>query len=417
MTSIDIQNLSKRYFIKHVDLVHGSLKEQITNFVKYGYEWLTLKKDRKKNLSTEQTEEFWALRNLNLKIEAGDRVAILGRNGAGKSTLLRILSRITEPTEGFIKINGRVSSLLEAGTGFHPELTGRENIVLNGIIMGMSYREIKKKFDEIVFFADIEKFLDTPIKKYSSGMFMRLGFSIAAHLDSEIMIVDEVLAVGDAKFQEKCLKKMNEIGTQNRTILFVSHSVNAVLSLCNKGLFLEGGKIKSYDEIERCVNQYVNSCPVATLSWKGNVGDEEIRLYGASLNRTDLKKSFFYLGEKTSLDVEVEILKPYPELIFGFTVLNSRNHIVAHSRLCDSEYRTVFKERGKHFLSCEIDLGLFHPGEYQLQVECVNWKTKKVVFDQVMIKLPVYAPDDEDLRPEAGIEVGGISLGNRWSAS
>jgi lipopolysaccharide transport system ATP-binding protein len=210
-------------------------------------------------------EEFWALKDVSFEIKQGDRVGIIGRNGAGKSTLLKILSRITEPTEGRISIKGRVASLLEVGTGFHPELTGRENIYLNGAILGMSKREIRRKFDEIVDFSEVEKFLDTPVKRYSSGMYVRLAFAVAAHLEPEILIVDEVLAVGDAQFQKKCLGKMEDVtDREGRTVLFVSHNIGAIHSLCNVGIYLEEGKVKKIGDITKTISSYYESkdlCP------------------------------------------------------------------------------------------------------------------------------------------------------------
>jgi lipopolysaccharide transport system ATP-binding protein len=195
------------------------------------------------NELTVSSEDFWALKDISFELEQGDRLGIIGRNGAGKSTLLKVLSRITEPTGGRIEITGRVASLLEVGTGFHPELTGRENIFLNGAILGMTKTEIKKKFDEVVNFAEIEKFLDTPVKRYSSGMYVRLAFAVAAHLEPEILIVDEVLAVGDAQFQKKCIGKMEQVGKEGRTVLFVSHNMGAIQGLCGRAVLLEGGKI------------------------------------------------------------------------------------------------------------------------------------------------------------------------------
>jgi lipopolysaccharide transport system ATP-binding protein len=188
-------------------------------------------------------EAFWALKDVDFEIQQGDRVGIIGRNGAGKSTLLKVLSRIVEPTTGEIRIRGRVASLLEVGTGFHPELTGRENIYLNGAILGMSRAEITRKFDEIVDFAEVEKFLDTPVKRYSSGMYVRLAFAVAAHLEPEILIVDEVLAVGDAQFQKKCLGKMEDVGKEGRTVIFVSHQMSAIQALCDRGIFLQSGQV------------------------------------------------------------------------------------------------------------------------------------------------------------------------------
>jgi lipopolysaccharide transport system ATP-binding protein len=205
------------------------------------------------------TEDFWALKNVSFEVKRGEVVGIIGRNGAGKSTLLKILSRITEPTTGRVHLRGRVASLLEVGTGFHPELTGRENIFLNGAILGMSRAEIRKKFDEIVAFAEVEKFLDTPVKRYSSGMYVRLAFAVAAHLEPEILIVDEVLAVGDAEFQKKCLGKMNEVAKGGRTVLFVSHNMAAVQSLCSSGLLLSRGRLVFQGSAGESVARYLNS--------------------------------------------------------------------------------------------------------------------------------------------------------------
>lgn len=207
----------------------------------------------------DEIEEFWALRDVSFEIKRGEVVGIIGRNGAGKSTLLKILSRITEPSAGRVEIKGRVASLLEVGTGFHPELTGRENIYLNGAILGMTRTEIKRKFDEIVDFAGVEKFLETPVKRYSSGMYVRLAFAVAAHLEPEILVVDEVLAVGDAEFQRKCLGKMHDVAGHGRTVLFVSHNVGAVQSLCSTGLFLSSGRVAERGEMSRALEAYRSS--------------------------------------------------------------------------------------------------------------------------------------------------------------
>lgn len=259
MTSvISVQNLGKKYILNHqpqeryVSLrdVLVSKTQQFGQKIRHPF--------KKKNDLTH--EEFWALRDINFEIQQGDKVGIIGRNGAGKSTLLKILSRITEPTTGSLKIKGRVASLLEVGTGFHPELTGRENVYLNGAILGMSRNEIKRKFDEIVAFAEVEKFLDTPVKRYSSGMYMRLAFSVAAHLEPEILIVDEVLAVGDAQFQKKCMGKMNEAGTEGRTVLFVSHNMNAIEQLCTSALCFSNGSISQQGkDVRMVIKEYLAS--------------------------------------------------------------------------------------------------------------------------------------------------------------
>jgi lipopolysaccharide transport system ATP-binding protein len=212
-----------------------------------------------KKVSDPAIEEFWALKDVSFEIKQGDRVGIIGRNGAGKSTLLKILSRITEPTNGSVRIKGRVASLLEVGTGFHPELTGRENIYLNSAILGMSKAEIKSKFDEIVAFAEVEKFLDTPVKRYSSGMYVRLAFAVAAHLEPEILVVDEVLAVGDSAFQKKCLGKMEEVGKEGRTVIFVSHNMGVMESLCNQGIYLKSGQINFAGSMKQAISIYLSS--------------------------------------------------------------------------------------------------------------------------------------------------------------
>jgi len=266
-TIIRVENIGKKYIIDHQQSSYNSLRDKIAGGVKALGKRL-LHPSKSKNRLT--TEEFWALKDISFEVKRGDRIGIIGRNGAGKSTLLKILSRITEPTTGRITLNGRVASLLEVGTGFHPELTGRENIYLNGAILGMSRVEIKKKFDEIVAFAEVEQFLDTPVKRYSSGMYVRLAFAVAAHLEPEILIVDEVLAVGDAQFQKKCLGKMEDVATQSgRTILFVSHNMGAINVLCNQVIYLRDRQIRAMGEANTVVNQYLSELlKVSTASLK-----------------------------------------------------------------------------------------------------------------------------------------------------
>lgn len=264
-TCIRVENLGKKYTITHQSegLKYKALRDIVTSKVK------TISKQIFKSAekTTNRTgEEFWALKDINFEIKQGDRVGIIGRNGAGKSTLLKILSRITEPSQGKIAIKGRVASLLEVGTGFHPELTGRENIYLNGAILGMSKAEIKRKFDEIVDFAEVEKFLDTPVKRYSSGMYVRLAFAVAAHLEPEILVVDEVLAVGDIHFQKKCLGKMEDVGKEGRTVLFVSHQMATVENLCSKGIILSSGSVKFIGDTKSAINLYLRDLEAQTKS-------------------------------------------------------------------------------------------------------------------------------------------------------
>ncbi|HXH72092.1 MAG TPA: ABC transporter ATP-binding protein, partial [Mariprofundaceae bacterium] len=250
--AIEVRNLGKEYVLGAREKGNETFREMLMGSLAAPFRRLgRLQGD------VAAEERFWALKDVSFDVQPGEVVGIIGRNGAGKSTLLKILSRITEPTTGEIGIRGRVASLLEVGTGFHTELTGRENIFLNGAILGMSRQEIGRKFDEIVDFAEVERFLDTPVKRYSSGMYVRLAFAVAAHLEPEILIVDEVLAVGDAQFQNKCMGRMKEVGQEGRTVLFVSHNIGAVNALCTKGMLLERGEVAAIGEVESVLANYM----------------------------------------------------------------------------------------------------------------------------------------------------------------
>jgi len=254
---IQVENISKQYFLGESSPAYASLREALLLAIRKPWDVLRHASGNSRERNVQNS--FWALKNVNLEVQKGDTVGIIGSNGAGKSTLLKILSRITDPTEGRVRLRGRLASLLEVGTGFHPELTGRENIYLNGAILGMQKAEINNKFDEIVSFAGIGNFLDTPVKRYSSGMYVRLAFSIAAHLDPEILIVDEVLAVGDVAFQKKCLGKMAEACARERTVLFVSHNLAAVEALCNRGIVLQQGVVAFSGTAKEAVEYYLHS--------------------------------------------------------------------------------------------------------------------------------------------------------------
>jgi len=253
---IKVENLGKKYIIGHQKQRYDdSLRDAMTHTAR-GI-WQRVRHPLSPNRESVDLEELWALKDIDFEVQQGERLGIIGRNGAGKSTLLKILSRITEPTTGKVRIKGRVSSLLEVGTGFHPELTGRENIFLNGAILGMTRQEVKRKFDEIIAFAELEKFLDTPVKRYSSGMYVRLAFAVAAHLEPEILIVDEVLAVGDAQFQKKCLGKMEDVAKEGRTVLFVSHNMGAISNLCESCILLSAGNIEKQGQTRQVVDFYL----------------------------------------------------------------------------------------------------------------------------------------------------------------
>ena len=253
--AIRVRGLGKEFQIGRLKMPYKTIREALVGAVKIPYRVI----QRTKSASRESRSAIWALKDINLDVAAGEVIGIIGRNGAGKSTLLKILSRITEPTEGYAEIEGRVGSLLEVGTGFHYELTGRENVYLNGAILGMKRTEIARKFDEIVAFAEVEKFIDTPVKHYSSGMFLRLAFAVAAHLEPDILIVDEVLAVGDARFQKKCLNKMQNAGQQGRTVLFVSHNMPAITRLCERAILLDGGLVVKDGPAPEVVSGYLST--------------------------------------------------------------------------------------------------------------------------------------------------------------
>ena len=296
MPAIRVEGLGKRYRLAHGEerAPYRTLRDSIMNFVTAPL--------RKRGT----VEEFWALSDVSFEVQPGEVVGIIGRNGAGKSTLLKILSRITKPTTGRVEINGRVGSLLEVGTGFHPELTGRENIYLNGSILGMSHQEIAKKFDEIVAFAEVEKFLDTPVKRYSSGMYVRLAFAVAAHLEPEILIVDEVLAVGDQQFQKKCLGKMQDVASSGRTVLVVSHNLPQVLKTCNRGVYLSGGHVAYDGSVEEAAAYYSN----AHLGSSNTLADQgisaEVHFVGVDGRRLDT----WWYGTTLIAEVELTSVRP-----------------------------------------------------------------------------------------------------------
>ena len=278
---ITFEKLSKRYIISHQRAKGDGFRHVVESALRRPWRWLRGAEER----PAAHQEEFWALRNIDLTIQQGEVVGIVGRNGAGKSTLLKILSRITEPTEGRIRLRGRTASLLEVGTGFHPELTGRENIYLNGAILGMERQYIRNRFDEIVAFSGVAQFIDTPVKHYSSGMYLRLAFAVAAHLKSEILVVDEVLAVGDAEFQKKCLTKMSEVSSEGRTILFVSHNLSAVQRMCPRSLLLQAGQLIADGPTEDVLRSYLalspdtsEPCQRIDLSGAQRSGSHEVQI-------------------------------------------------------------------------------------------------------------------------------------------
>lgn len=312
---------------------------------------------------------LWALKDVSFEVNRGEVVGIIGRNGAGKSTLLKILSRITKPTEGQVEIHGRVGSLLEVGTGFHPELTGRENIYLNGSILGMKKVEINRKFDEIVAFAEVEDFIDTPVKRYSSGMYVRLAFAVAAHLEPEILVVDEVLAVGDAKFQKKCLGKMGDVAKEGRTVLFVSHNMQAVQSLCRSALLIEGGRIVASGNTKSVVARYLSSISEmgSEIAWPEHSapGNHEIKLMSLRVSTENFSGGVYSSSDDLHVEMEFIAKTRHSALCVGFDVVNAEGVVVARSYQTDLPPESWPEVQfGENKWNCTIPRGLLNAGLY-----------------------------------------------------
>ena len=377
---IETINLGKKYIITHQQQErYTTLRDAISDGAK--------RLIKRKNQKIPKREEFWALRNIDFTVNPGDRIGIIGKNGAGKSTLLKLISRVTEPSEGMIKIRGRVTSLLEVGTGFHPELTGRENIFLNGAILGMGRAEIKKKFDEIVEFAEVERFLDTPVKRYSSGMYVRLAFAIAAHLDSEILLVDEVLAVGDAQFRKKCLGKMDNVSSkEGRAVLFVSHNMGIIRSLCESAVLLDEGKIKFKGGVEEAINIYeceslnnlsnwVNDKPFNKSSYfdlqSVSIVDSKMNNKNEYFNseKVIIKMSVFVNEIHTQMKIQLYFHK-YGEVAFFYPIFLNLNDKL---------------KVGQNYVYCEIPPYILNEGNYSVSFNISLHNIKAyVTYDRIV---------------------------------
>ncbi len=321
--AIEVKNLSKRYRIGFEQQSRDTLAEVLSDWVTRPIRNYRRLRQLTKfdDQSTEKAQDvIWALKRVSFSVNPGEVIGVIGQNGAGKSTLLKILSRITHPTSGLVSLNGRVSSLLEVGTGFHPELTGRENVYLNGTILGMTKEEIDQKFDEIVDFSGVRKFIDTPVKFYSSGMGVRLAFSVAAHLEPEILLIDEVLSVGDAAFQKKSLGKMEEVSQMGRTVLFVSHNMGAVRSLCSRAILLEEGRLIQNGDVDEVINYYLSSKEVSTLgrlAWSETEAprDDEIILFGIEVrSQSGATKTTYTIDEPFEIAIHYRIVKEIHKL-------------------------------------------------------------------------------------------------------
>lgn len=369
---IRAENLSKLYRLGQIE-PYKNIRDAIANAVTFPFR--LLRQSPKLKLTTSNSKYIWALKDVSFEVKRGEVMGIIGRNGAGKTTLLKILSHITPPTEGYAEIHGRVGSLLEVGTGFHPELTGRENIYLSGAILGMKKAEIKHKFDEIVAFAELEKFIDTPIKRYSSGMYVRLAFSVAAHLEPEILLVDEVLAVGDVSFQKKCLGQMDNVAKEGRTILFVSHNMAAINRLCRWCMWIDEGRLRMVGTPNNVVSAYlaVGAEAGGERRWDNlqeAPGNEEIRVRAVRVLDSDGEVSST-LDQRFPFSVEIEydILSPLSGVRVGFVLLNSEGVIVfGPNDNEDIAWQGKIRKPGRYKSICTIPGSLLNSDPYTLTV-------------------------------------------------
>ena len=375
---IKAENISKQYRLGLVGT--GTVKDDMKRwwYNLCGKEDPFLKIGEANDRSSKGESDYvWSLRDINFEINQGDSVGIIGRNGAGKSTLLKILSQVTQPTTGKIYTKGRIASLLEVGTGFHPEMTGRENIYLNGAILGMRKHEINKKFDEIVAFSGVERYIDTPVKRYSSGMYVRLAFAVAAHLESEILIVDEVLAVGDAEFQKKCLGKMNDVSKgEGRTVLFVSHNMAAVRSLCNRGILLENGIIKSDGNAEEVLDLYnsKNNFAETEVKWetKDAPGNQNAKITAI---RVYSESGLNYIEEDVFVEIVYENYKDEQVLNVSLSIFDDKdNYLIASPNLDRKKLK-----KGTYKSICKLDKNTFNTGKYFFTILLIGDNFEKIV--------------------------------------
>tara|TARA_R110002096_G_scaffold285073_10_gene478913 strand:+ start:3744 stop:4973 length:1230 start_codon:yes stop_codon:yes gene_type:complete len=403
-TVISVENLSKCYLVGHQDTQeqYQSFRDTLVRHGKnFGRKAIDMARGRQ-IIQGDTVEEFWALKDVSFEVKQGEALGIIGHNGAGKSTLLKLLSRITEPSKGRITLHGRVSSLLEVGTGFHPELTGRENIFLNGAILGMNKSEIRAKFDEIVAFAGVEKFLDTPVKRYSSGMYVRLAFAVAAHLESEILVVDEVLAVGDMDFQKKCLGKMNDITQTGRTVLFVSHNLQAVRKLCDSGIVLSSGQVTFHGEVEDSIAAYKECSQFTQRELKGDSKKPhmtKISVCEETLKKGSLKFTVHYKSPN-------EISTPLVGMVINDEL---GSPVIGHNTWMDETYEPMPGSEGKITLTAD-NLPL-HSGVYYVSAFFGN-QNENTHVERDFIELHI----DGDPLPRglSKSQIGSTELLGKW---
>jgi lipopolysaccharide transport system ATP-binding protein len=369
--AIRVEGLGKRYRIGASQAPYRTLRETLVDAAQAPFRRLAAVARGEASRSNEVA--IWALKDVSFEVKQGEVLGVIGRNGAGKSTLLKILSRITKPTQGRVDLVGRVGSLLEVGTGFHPELTGRENIYLNGAILGMRRAEIDRKFDEIVAFAEVEKFLDTPVKHYSSGMYVRLAFAVAAHMETELLLVDEVLAVGDIEFQRKCLSKMGNVASEGRTVLFVSHNMGAVANLCTRGLLLDLGRTTVDGSVQQVVDSYLKATGNAggEVSLEGPRKPSVLKFLAVRvLDDQGAPSEIVGLSRGCKVQIVYEIASPVSRAQIAFELWNEQSVCVLSSSDLDEDSEGIGRERprGRYAASCYIDPSFLRPGRYWIDL-------------------------------------------------
>ncbi len=402
--AIRVENLGKRYLIGEQQVKYRMLRDSLQHAAKSAWRFVRTGRRRSNDART-----LWALKNLSFEVEEGESLGIIGSNGAGKSTLLKILSRVTVPTVGKVRLRGRVGSLLEVGTGFHPELTGRENIFLNGAILGMTRLEIERKFDEIVDFSEMEKFLDTPVKFYSSGMRMRLAFSVAAHLEPEILLVDEVLAVGDQAFQKKSLNKMDNVVKQGRTVLFVSHNMGAVKSLCTRAIYLVNGEVKYSGEVDDVIDTYLKTAEnhqTAQLTFRPDRSRDMQFLAVAVLDGEGRPAS--RIAHDQPFDVQLQVALRQPKFRLGLSVNiedSDLNVIASTSDYMLDETRLINRQPGIFTYRIHVPSPLLVPGNYRLSFYIQTMRGKSI--DSVEHVCPIEVYDNGSVLARVGAKWKG----------
>lgn len=410
--AITVEGLSKSYLLKHRSSDnpgYTTLRESLTHAASRGLRFL-----REGRTHPTSEELFWALRDVSFRVDEGERLAIIGRNGAGKSTLLKLLSRITDPSAGSIRIRGRLSSLLEVGTGFHPELSGRENIFLNGTVLGMSRSEVRKKFDAIVDFSEVERFLDTPVKRYSSGMYVKLAFAVSAFLDPDIIVLDEVLSVGDAAFQRKSQQKMLQLAENGRTVVFVSHSMGAVRSICNKGVVLNAGRMSEKMPVDDAIAYYLQN-GAARDDAQFPVRTDEVELLDVQLMQYGGPCDEFDGEAPVEVRVRMNVLRALDEFRIGFYIKTNLGDTLLRALAADFDPKASRVEAAEYEVKCRIPANFLVEGHFLFELHCSRFGIRDYFDNKVSIPFRVRRSRSYNTLYPGEEPFGQVHLDPGWS--